>query len=56
MSAALSRFRVLAIAAVLSAGTLLGACSSYSGDSGADRSEQQSQDLRNRITTTQIDR
>ena len=37
-------------------GLLLAGCSGNAGDSGADRSQQQSKELRARISTTQIDR
>ena len=50
------RFRVLALAVVFSAAALLAGCSGDTGDPGADRTQQQSKQLQNRINTTQIDR
>lgn len=50
------RFRVFAVAVVFSAGALLAGCSGDTGDPGADRTQQQSEQLQNRIKTTQIDR
>jgi len=50
------RFRVLAMAVVFSAGALLAGCSSDTGDRGADRTQQQSEQLQDRVKTTQIDR
>ena len=56
MSEFYARFRILAMAVVFSVGTLVAGCSEYEGDAGADRTEQQSGQLQNRIKTTQIDR
>ncbi len=56
MSGYLVRFRVLAVAVVFSAGALLAGCSGGAGDPGADRTQQQSEQLQKRIRTTQIDR
>ena len=56
MSGFFIRIQVLAVAVVLSAGALLAGCSGDMGDPGADRTQQQSEQLQNRIKTTQIDR
>ena len=56
MSAASSRFRLLVTVAILSLGATLAGCTGSGGDPGADRSQQQSQELRDRISTTQTDR
>ena len=56
MSATFARYRTLAIVVVFSLGTILAGCSPYTGDSCAKRSQQQTEELRNRINTTQIDR
>jgi hypothetical protein len=56
MSGLYARFRILAITVVFSVGALLAGCSEYAGDAGADRSQQQSEQLQKRIKTTQIDR
>ena len=48
--------RILAAVVVLSLGTILAGCSAYEGDPGAKRTQQQTEELRSRITTTQIDR
>ncbi len=56
MSATFARYRLLAIVVVFSLGTILAGCSPYAGDPGAKRSQQQTEELRNRINTTQIDR
>jgi len=44
------------MAVVFSAGALLAGCSSDTGDRGADRTQQQSEQLQDRVKTTQIDR
>jgi outer membrane biogenesis lipoprotein LolB len=44
------------MAVLFSAGALLTGCSSDTGDRGADRTQQQSEQLQDRIKTTQIDR
>ena len=56
MSATFAHFRILAIAAVLSIGASVAGCSEYKVDDGAKRTQQQSEELDNRIMTTQIDR
>ena len=56
MSEFIARFRVLAAAVVFSASALVAGCSGDGGDPGADRSQQQSEQLQDRIKTTQIDR
>ena len=48
--------RFLGVVLVIFLGFTLAGCGSSSGDPGAERSDQQSQDLRNRINSTQIDR
>jgi hypothetical protein len=56
MSATFDCFRIAAIAAVLSLGVIVAGCSPYEGDPGLKRSQQQSEELQNRIMTTQVDR
>ena len=56
MSESYARFRILAAAAIIIVGTTLAGCTGSAGDPGADRSKQQSEELRDRINTTQIDR
>jgi len=56
MPATSARYRILATVVVLSLGLVLSGCSGNAGDSGAKRSDQQSKQLRDRVTTTQIDR
>jgi hypothetical protein len=56
MSATFARYRILAMVVVFSLSTILAGCSPYTGDPGAKRSQQQTEELRNRINTTQIDR
>lgn len=56
MSAASKPIRILALAALLALGVNLTGCTSYSGDEGAERTQEQSEMLRDRISTTQIDR
>jgi hypothetical protein len=51
-----ARFRTLTTVLIFSAGVILAGCSGGGGDPGADRSQQQSEQLQNRIKTTQIDR
>jgi hypothetical protein len=41
---------------VFTLGVVVAGCSPYQGDSGAKRSQQQSEELQNRIKTTQADR
>jgi hypothetical protein len=50
------RLQLLGMVVILCLGALLAGCSRYTGDAGADRSRQQSQELRERIRTTQVDR
>jgi hypothetical protein len=50
------RFSNLGVALLFALSTLAGGCTSYSGDAGAKRSDQQSEQLRERGSTTQIDR
>jgi hypothetical protein len=56
MSELSARFRVLATALIISLGVILAGCSGGGGDPGAERSQQQSEQLQDRIKTTQIDR
>jgi hypothetical protein len=56
MSEFSARFRILAMAVVFSMVAIVAGCSGDTGDRGADRSQQQSEQLQNRIMTTQIDR
>ena len=56
MLAIFARIRILAIAAVFSIGATVAGCSDYKVDDGAKRTQQQSEELDNRIMTTQIDR
>ncbi len=56
MSVKFAHYRILAALVFFSMGTILAGCSPYDGDSGAKRSQQQAEELRNRINTTQIDR
>ncbi len=56
MSATFARYRILGIVVIFSLGTMLAACSGDMDDPGAKRSQQQSKELQNRISTTQIDR
>lgn len=56
MLATFARIRILAIAAVFSIGAGVTGCSDYKVDDGAKRTQQQSEELDNRIMTTQIDR
>ncbi len=51
-----AHYRILAAVMIFSLGTILAGCSPYDGDPGANRSQQQSEELRDRINTTQIDR
>lgn len=53
---AFTGFRILAAAALVILGATLAGCTRGSGDPGVDRSQQQSEELRERISTTQIDR
>ena len=56
MSAIIARYRILGMVVIFSLGSILAGCSPYTGDPGAKRSQQQSKELQNRISTTQIDR
>ena len=56
MSAPFTRIRILAVAAIVVLGATLSGCTGGGGDAGADRSQQQSEELRDRLNTTQIDR
>ena len=56
MSTIIARYRILGVLVIFSLASILAGCSGYSGDPGADRSQQQSQELQNRIKTTQVDR
>ena len=56
MSAITACYRILGILVIFSLGTLLAGCSGYTGDQGAKRTQHQSEELRARINTTQIDR
>ena len=55
MSVNFSSIRVYGLAIAMSLGALLAGCG-QSSDPGAERSQQQSEQLRDRINTTQIDR
>ena len=56
MSTIVARYRILGVLVFFFLGTLLVGCSGYSEDPGANRSQQQSEQLQNRIKTTQVDR
>jgi hypothetical protein len=56
MSATIACYRALAIVVVFILGAIVAGCSSYQGDAGAKRTQQQSEELQNRIKTTQVDR
>ncbi len=56
MSATFARYRILGIVVIFSLGTIVAGCSGDMGDTGATRTQQQAEELRNRINTTQIDR
>ncbi len=56
MSAIIARYRILGMVVIFSLGTILTGCSPSAGDPGAKRSQQQSKELQNRISTTHIDR
>lgn len=56
VSVKFAHYRILAAVVIFSLGTVLAGCSPYTGDAGAKRSQQQTEELRNRINTTQIDR
>ena len=51
-----AHYRILAALVIFSLGTILAGCSGDAGDSGVKRSQQQTEELRDRINTTQIDR
>lgn len=50
------RCRILGAAAIIALLAFTGACSRYQGDAGANRTQKQSEELQNRIKTTQVDR
>lgn len=57
MSVIFARFRALAIVAVFAISSMVAGCSNGGKvDEGAKRTQQQSEELQNRIMTTQIDR
>lgn len=56
MSAKFTHYRILGIVVIFSLGAILAGCSPYTGDAGAKRTQQQTEELRDRINTTQIDR
>ena len=56
MSQFFAHFRILAVTVVFSVGAMVAGCSGGAGDPGADRSQQQSKQLQDRINTTQVDR
>lgn len=57
MSVTFARIRFLAVVVVFAAGSMVAGCSGGGKmDAGAKRTQQQSEELQNRIMTTQIDR
>ena len=56
MSAKQARCRILGKLVMLSLGFMLVGCTGDMDDPGAKRTQQQSEELQNRIRTTQIDR
>jgi len=56
MSPLCAHFRFLGIVLILSLGFALAGCTGDMSDPGAKRTQQQAEELRNRINTTQIDR
>jgi len=56
MSQFFAVFRILAATVVFSVGVVLAGCTGGAGDPGADRSQQHSKQLQDRINTTQVDR
>lgn len=56
MSATIARYRILGTVVIFSLGLMLAGCSGNAGDPGAERSQQQSKELRDRVNSTQIDR
>ena len=56
MSAIIARYRILGALVIFSLATILAGCSAYTGDQGANRTQQQSEELQDRINSTQIDR
>ncbi len=56
MSAIIARYRILGTVLILALGTILAGCTGYEDDPGAKRTQQQSDELRDRIHTIQIDR
>jgi hypothetical protein len=51
-----AHYRILAALVIFSLGTILAGCFGDAGDPGVKRSQQQTEELRDRINTTQIDR
>ena len=57
MSVTFARIRMLAVVVVFAVGSMVAGCSGGGKmDAGAKRTQQQSEELQNRIMTTQIDR
>ena len=56
MSATLARNRILGMVLLMALGVVISGCSGDTGDPGAKRTQQQSEQLQNRIKTTQVDR
>lgn len=56
MSSVPAHCRILGAVAIIALVALGVGCSRYQGDAGATRSQQQSEELQNRIKTTQVDR
>jgi hypothetical protein len=56
MSVKFARIRILAVVVVFATGAIVAGCSGGKIDEGAKRTQQQSEELQNRIMTTQIDR
>jgi len=57
MSFTFARIRILAVVVVFAAVSMVAGCSGGGKmDAGAKRTQQQSEELQNRIMTTQIDR
>ena len=57
MSVTFARIRFLAVVVVFATGSMVAGCSGGGKmDAGAKRTQQQSEELQNRIMTTQIDR
>ena len=56
MSTKLARNRILELLLIVSFGAVLASCTGGKPDENKQRSQQQSEELRDRIMTTQIDR